>query len=148
MKENMKKIRKIMRISIFEVFEKLFFVFLEPLDDANDKYDMEAAIRFDGSVSGEIRIQASKNVVKAMVQNMLGLNADEVNRHDMEDCLKEAANMVCGNLLGKYDSTQVFNLSTPTFAEKCKDIELKENTFRLNFDSENGKVSLIAKLDE
>ncbi|MBW2631886.1 MAG: hypothetical protein JRC90_09025 [Deltaproteobacteria bacterium] len=45
----MKKIEEMMRLSIFEVFEKMFFIFLESSDINDNEYDIEAAIRFNGN---------------------------------------------------------------------------------------------------
>lgn len=140
----MKKMRETMTPSIFEVFEKMFYIFLEPLDVGNNEYDMEAAISFESSISGDVRILFSRNIVKAMVQNMLGLKGDEITGQDMEDCSKEAVNMVCGNFLSGLDSTKVFNLSTPTFKEgRPQDLESKEDICRMDFDSDSGKISVI-----
>lgn len=146
MKEYMKKIEEMTRHSIFEVFEKMFFLFLEPLDDQGNEYDMEAAISFEGSMSGKIRILLSMDIVKAMIQNMLGLQENEITIKEMEDCSKEAVNMICGNFLSKFDSTGEFNLSTPIFKEQPGDLELTENACKMDFDSDGGKVGLIIKL--
>lgn len=177
MKENMKKIEKMTRHSIFEVFKKMFYVFLEPLDGEYGEYDMEAAIRFEGSLSGEIRILLSMDIVKAMIQNMLGLKEDEITTQRMEDCSKEAVNVVCGNFLGKLNSAKVFNLSMPVFSEnnpplptfdkggndkalpfkkggmggfsdeKSRDSGLSENACRMDFESDCGKVGLVVEVN-
>ena len=146
MKENMKKIEEMTRHSIFEVFEKMFYVFLEHLDGECGEYDMEAAIRFEGFMSGEIRILLSMDIVKAMIHNMLGLNEDEITIQSMEDCSKEAVNMICGNFLSKFDGTEVVNLSTPIFKEQTGDLKLTENACKMDFDSDGGKVGLIIKV--
>lgn len=167
MKENMKKIEETMRLSISEVFEKMFYIFLEPLDDESDEYNMEAAIRFEGSMSGEIRILLSREIAKAMIQNMLNIEEDKITGHSMEDCLKEAVNMICGNFLSKFDSTEVFNLSIPVFSEnnlpllslkkegmgglsdeKSGDSGLSENICRMDFDSDSGSVGIVATLSD
>lgn len=148
MKENMKKIEEMTRLSIFEVFEKMFFLFLEPLNDEGNEYDMEAAIRFEGSMSGKIRILLSMDIVKTMIQNMLGLKEDEITIQRMEDCSKEAVNVIGGNFLGKFDSTEKFNLSTPIFTEQPEDLELMENACRMNFDSDGGKVGIVVTLSD
>ena len=44
---NTKKTQEMLMNSIFEVFEKMFFVFLEPLDE-DVKYDMISSINFTG----------------------------------------------------------------------------------------------------
>lgn len=147
MKENMKKIKEMTKLSIFEVFEKMFYVFLEPLDGEYGEYDMEVAIRFEGSRSGEIRILLSMDIVKTMLQNMLGLKEDEITTQRMEDCSKEAVNVICGNFLGKLNSAKVFNLSMPVFSEKSRDSGLSENICRMDFDSDGGKVGVIVEVN-
>jgi CheY-specific phosphatase CheX len=148
MMETMEKIQEIMGISIFEVFEKMFYIFLEPSDVMYDDYVVEADIVFDGPVNGSVRILFSPDMANAMVQNMLGLKDDEITEQDTEDCLKEAVNMVCGNLFGKLDSTKVFNLSVPTYTRQPESLEMRETTHRMNFDSDNGKVGVIVALSQ
>ncbi|WP_299979102.1 chemotaxis protein CheX [Desulfobacula sp.] len=142
-----KKIEETMRFSIFEVFEKMFYIFLEPLDDESTEYDMEAAIRFEGFLSGKIRILFSMDIAKTMIQNMLGLKEDEITTQRMEDCSKEAVNMICGNFLGKLDSTKVFNLTMPSFRMETASIEPGKNACRMNFDSDEGKIGVIFDAD-
>ena len=144
MKENMEKIRETMTPSIFEVFDKMFYIFLEPLDIRYDEYDMEATISFDGTISGDVKVLLSRSIVKAMVQNMLGLKEDEITGQDMEDCSKEAVNMICGSFLSRLDSTKVFNLSSPSFKEPG-DLESGEDICRMDFDSDNGKIGVIVR---
>ncbi|MEA3414687.1 MAG: chemotaxis protein CheX [Thermodesulfobacteriota bacterium] len=154
----MKKTEETMRLSIFEVFEKMFYIFLEPLKDESDEYDMEAAISFEGSMSGEIRILLSMDIVKTMIQNMLGLKEDEITTQIMEDCSKEAVNVICGNFLDKLNSTMVFNLSMPSFVVggfirpaagmEFTGIEPGENACRMDFDSDGGRVGIVATLSD
>lgn len=147
MKENMKRIEEMTRLSISEVFEKMFFLFLEPPDDEESAYDMEAAIRFGGPVKGEMRILLTKDMAKTMVHNMLSLEGDEVVAQRIADCSKEAANMICGDFLGKFDSTRVFTLSAPTFREQIGNLEPAENACRMDFDSDGQKVGIIVEID-
>jgi len=137
MKESMKKIEEMMRPSIFEVFERMFFIFLESSDINNKEYEIEAAIRFNGSINGEIKILLSSSVIKAMVHNMLDLREDEIDGQNMEDCSKEAVNMICGNFLGKLDSTKVFKLSIPTFNLGCSEMSMGRDVCRMDFDSDD-----------
>ena len=143
MKENMKEIEETMRLSIFEVFEKMFYIFLEPQDDESNDYDMAAAIKFDGFLSGEIRLLLSMDMAKAMIQNMLGLEKDEITTQKMEDCSKEAVNMICGNFLGKFDSTKVFKLTIPSFSMETASIDPGKNACRMDFESDEGSVGVI-----
>ncbi|MFO8239724.1 MAG: chemotaxis protein CheX [Dissulfuribacterales bacterium] len=147
MKGDIKKIRETMTSSIFEVFEKMFYIFLEPLDIRYDGYDIQTAISFKGTISGHVMILFSKEIARAMFQNMLGVEDDNIARQDMEDCSKEAINMVCGNFLRRLYDTQVFNLSMPTFTEyKSENLELDDDICRMDFDSDNGKISVMVKI--
>jgi len=148
MKENMKKIAEMTRRSISEVFEKMFYIFLEPSDGENCGYDMEAVIGFEGPVRGEIRMLISRNIVKKMVLNMLNLKEDEVTPHNIEDCSKEAVNMVAGNLFGKLDNSEMFDLSIPTFNTKYSGLSSMENTCIMDFDSDSGTVGVVVTLSD
>jgi CheY-specific phosphatase CheX len=111
---NTKQIQELLMNAIFEVFEKMFFVFLEPLDE-DVKYDMVTSINFTGPVKGNIRLFFMRAVAETMVQNMLSVDASGVTDKLIEDCTKEAVNMISGNFLQKYDSSKVFDLSIPVF---------------------------------
>jgi CheY-specific phosphatase CheX len=116
--ENTKKIQDLLMNAIFEVFEKMFFVFLEPLDE-EVQYEMVTSIKFSGPVSGEIHVFFTHGVAETMVQNMLGIDLPELTDELIEDCTKEAVNMIGGNFLQKYDSSKVFDLSIPIFERKA-----------------------------
>ncbi len=137
-----------MRHSISEVFEKMFFLFLEPQEgELACGYDMESSIRFDGSICGEVRILLSEGMARSMVQNMLGLDGGEVALHNLEDCSKEAANMICGDFLGKFESDQIFALSTPVFKGRPDGIEAGGSACRIGFCSDEDRVGVIVSVD-
>lgn len=113
--DNMLKIRQTLTGSIFEVFERMFYVFLEPADRTDGEYHYRACINFSGPLRGELTAVFSRPLAEVMLQNMLNIGENEFDERLMEDCLKESINMICGNFLSKYDSGQVFNLSIPTY---------------------------------
>ena len=113
---NTKKIQEMLMNAIFEVFEKMFFVFFEPLNE-DVKYDMISSIKFTGPINGEIKAFFANGLVETMVQNMLSVNHKDVTVKMMEDCAKEAVNMIGGNFLHKLDSSKVFELSIPMFTK-------------------------------
>jgi len=144
---NMKKIQEILMNSIFEVFEKMFFVFLEPFDD-EIQYDMVTSIHFNGPMKGEIKAYLSKGVASIMVQNMLGLEPAEVTDKTMEDCAKEALNMIAGSFLNKVDATQVFDLSIPEYEKKTDKFKKDSNaTLSLTFDSDDQYLGITMNLE-
>ena len=147
MTDNMLMIRQTLTGSIFEVFERMFYVFLEPADGPDDGYDYEAGISFSGPLTGELRAFFSRPLAEVMLKNMLNVGDDELNERLMEDCLKESVNMICCNFLSKYNSAQVFDLSIPSYASGRQAMGIKSGaaseTVKLSFLSGPGKLLVV-----
>jgi len=148
MKGLMKEVKETMRAAIFDVFEKMFYVFLESVGDECSDYDMGAAIKFSGAQKGELKILASEGLAKNMVQNLLGLEEKEITERDIEDCIKEAANMICGNYLGRLDQTKVFDLTIPSFSRRPSEAAQDSNVCRLCFDSNGERFGAVITLPD
>jgi CheY-specific phosphatase CheX len=144
---NTKKIKEILTTAIFEVFEKMFYVFSEPLQSEGENYQMKSTIHFSGPVSGEIHIFLNRPIAEMMVMNMLGLDGGEINESIMADCIKESVNMICGNFLRKLDPDRVFHLSIPTFEMISGDLhrgqEEKDQELQLTFATDNGNMTVL-----
>ena len=133
--------------SIFEVFERMFFIFLEP-GARSPVHDYEAAIRFDGPQGGTIRILFTRPVARLMVRNMLGLENGAVTDPNLEDCVKEAANMVCGNFLVNLDPAKTFAMALPAFsARPGEPPPPSEGVVALDFDCEAGKLGVVLEME-
>jgi len=145
--DNMLKIQQALTDSIFEVFEKMFYVFLEPADGPDGAYHYRAGINFSGPLRGEVTAVFSRPLAEVMLKNMLNIGDNEINEGLMEDCLKESLNMICGNFLSKHDSTQVFDLSIPTYASgrqvagSTEGIDSEAVT--LDFQSAQGRLRVV-----
>jgi CheY-specific phosphatase CheX len=142
----MKEVKERMMAAIFEVFEKMFYVFLEPVGDDCSEYDMGAAIQFSGAQKGELKILATEGLAKSMVQNLLGLKGEEITDKHIEDCIKEATNMICGNYLGRLDQTKVFDLTIPSFLRRPGEAIEGSNVCRLCFDSDGERFGAVFTL--
>lgn len=142
----MENVKEILTASIFEVFERMFFIFLEPGGRA-PVHDFEAAIRFDGPRRGAIRILFTRPVARLMVRNMLGLDNGAVTEPHVEDCVKEAANMVCGNFLVTLDASKKFAMSLPEFSARPGQVPaVSEGVHAFDFECEVGKVGVVLTL--
>jgi CheY-specific phosphatase CheX len=111
--EATQKIRTILTTSTFDVFEKMFFIYLEISDAETHQYGLVTSIRFSGPLEGEIRLCLSDSLVLAMAENMVSVDRNDVTREMMEDCAKEAANMVGGAFVRTLDTTKIFQLTIP-----------------------------------
>ena len=146
MKEIMREVKETLRAAIFDVLEKMFYVFLEPVGDECSGYDMGAAIQFSGAQKGELKILASEGLARSMVQNLLGLKVEEITDKHIEDCIKEAANMICGNFLGRLDQTKVFDLTIPSFLRRPGEAVEGSNVCTLCFDSDGEMFGAVLTL--
>jgi CheY-specific phosphatase CheX len=146
MRKPMKEMKEIMMAAIFDVVEQMFYVFLEPVGDEYADYAMEAAIQFKGDLKGEMSVLVSDGLAKSMVQNLLGLETGQMTKEDIEDCVKEVANMICGNFLGRLDQTRTFALSVPSFSQPPRKAVTDGDACRLYFDSDGESFGAILRL--
>jgi CheY-specific phosphatase CheX len=147
MMANTQKIKHTLMTSIFEVFEKMFYVFLEPVDKTDWDHQSLVSIHFTGPMNGRIRAFFSKGLTDVMAQNMLNIDESEITEKLREDCLKESLNMICGNFLRNFDSSKVFDLSLPV-CEPVSDentggpIESSDQNLLLDFTSGKGMLGI------
>lgn len=145
-------IRKILTTSTFDVFEKMFFIFLEMSDTGRQQYDLVTSIRFSGPIKGEIRLCLSDSLMLVMVQNMLSMRQNDVTREMKEDCAKEAANMIGGEFLRTLDTTKIFQLTVPVCLPITSVVQQDSPGPNLeqwlNFESENGYLGIVVSLKD
>ncbi len=113
MREN---IKQTLMKATFEVFEKMFFLFLEPVEKVDMRDASVSCITFGGAATGRVSLTISPALASMMAENMLGCERCDITDRMIEDCAKEAANMVCGNFLRKMDEKEVFQLHLPMYA--------------------------------
>jgi len=144
--DNTKTIRKIFQTSIFEVFEKMFFVFLEGSSKRRLECQLAASINFSGRKNGKMTVYFSKGVSDVMLQNMLNIQPEEATEKLLEDCVKESVNMICGGFLRNFDASSVFDLSLPVIESARGDILVeeieKEDMVSMTFDSDAGVIGV------
>lgn len=144
---NIKKIKEMLTTAIFEVFERAFFVFAEPVTEAGADYRMRATIRFNGPMTGAMQISLPEELAKKMAANMLSLDEGEATAPVMADCIKECLNMVCGSFVRKVDPDRVFNLTIPEFeliSERPGNMEApSDSSLCLVFNTEAGAFEVM-----
>lgn len=144
---NIKKIREVLTKAIFEVLERAFFVFAEPVGVAGTAYQIRANIRFSGPMDGAMQISMSDNLANIMTKNMLNLQDVQATDPVIEDCVKECLNMICGSFVRKVDPDRVFQLTIPDFeriSHRPDDQEARpESSFRLVFDTQGGAFEVV-----
>ena len=150
--EATKTIRKTLTTSTFDVFEKMFFIFLEVSNAGVRQYDLVTSVHFSGPLDGEIQLGLSDSLAQAMVENMLSVNRSDVTQAMKEDCAKEAVNMIAGQFVRSLDSTKIIHLALPVcFAGALavqQGIAGPDLERCLSLESEKGHLSVLASLKD
>lgn len=114
-------LRRVIFETFSEVFETMFFTFLEPLDELPSSAEAEEAagdfvqalISYSGGEAGSFQFYFPKDLARNITVNFLGVDADMVQENQIEDTVAETANMAIGSLLGKLDPQGKSSLSIP-----------------------------------
>ena len=107
--------------AVSNVFETMFFVFLEPLPPeeegivptATDGEWLHCLIGFAGRIRGKLRLWIPYGLACELATNFLGLETG-ASASQALDMVKELANMICGNLFSIFDKQQTYILDLPT----------------------------------
>ena len=98
--------RSAMKDAISEVLETMFFVVVEFEGDTpstTEAFSCQSRIRLFGkaATSTDLIFRITEGFARTLTANFLGKPEDEVLMADMEDTLKETANMVGGNFISR-----------------------------------------------
>ena len=97
--------------------------------------DFQAYIDFEGSVSGRLTLECTKQFANALAENLLGLESDKLEEAHRWDAIGELLNVVCGNLVTEiFDPQKPFTLSVPQVS--FADIESKPHSNENNGNQE------------
>lgn len=113
------KLRQIIFETFSEVFETMFFTFLEPLEEEPGKGELgrskfiEATIGYAGGCNGRFLFYFPWELARNITVNFLGVDEDEVLDGQVMDTMAETANMAIGSLLGKLDPGGKASLAIP-----------------------------------
>jgi CheY-specific phosphatase CheX len=100
--------------SVQEVLEKMFFVDL--VDAAPDEVCAEgitAELNFDGDPPGSFRLLLDPTAARSAAADFLGEDPAELSDDQLNEVVCELANMICGSVLSRIESSATFRLSKP-----------------------------------
>ena len=105
-----------------EVFEQFAFMFLEPASQdvipAGRIKLYEAAIHFEGPLTGRLAVCAPLAFCHDLAASVLGFEDDQITSEHERDALKELVNVACGEwLVAIAGNKHLIDLSVPTFRE-------------------------------
>jgi hypothetical protein len=157
-------IRKAAVSAVLNIFETMYFTFLEPMDEnlqlseavseqekesdllplSENAGWLKSEIHFNGPYSGFLRLFIPYDFSEMLTKNFMGFE-EEVNESQILDMAGELTNMICGNLFSYLDKASVYTLSSPStqkmdLQEKLSNVASRDLV--LNFITEGQQVTI------
>jgi CheY-specific phosphatase CheX len=109
------EIRQVLQDAVRDVLEKMFFAIpLEEPDEAGFPADgIAVELAFEGDPSGALLLSMSSPAARQIAADFLGIDESEVSAAQTTDVVCELANMICGSVLSRVESTARFRLASP-----------------------------------
>jgi CheY-specific phosphatase CheX len=121
-----KAIHQALSDAVFEVLEKMFFIEAtgEPASDtAAEDPPVIVELAFDGDPPGVFRMSLARAAAAMIAADFLGEDSSSLTEHQVDDVARELANMICGTVLSRIESSATFRLGAP-------DLVVGEDTLR------------------
>jgi CheY-specific phosphatase CheX len=123
-------VRQACLATVPEVLETMFFEVLVDVPDVGPLPEFTllnmSRVDFEGSARGHISVAASAGQTVSLADAFLALEDQDDRVVSAGLVLGELANIVCGNVLGRYQPDGVFRLSTPITKRGLPASELDE----------------------
>ena len=107
-------------IAVTEILEKMFFIDPSEIEDDGsdskipaDRGGLTAHLNFDGDPPGWLRLRLTRDVASSLAADFLGEDESELAERKVEGVACELANMICGSVLSRVESTTDFRLAAP-----------------------------------
>jgi hypothetical protein len=164
------EIRKAAIFATLNIFETMFFTFLEPTEGNGSlekkiteevkEFDLrpesqnagllKSEIHFTGFHSGFLRLFIPYDLGKVLTMNFVGFE-EEVTEPQLMDMAGELTNMICGNLFSSLDKTSVYTLSSPStqrisLQDKLKSADSED--ISLDFSTEGQQISITIQFEK
>jgi hypothetical protein len=119
-------IRRILRQSVEEVLEKMFFVTpvepaISPPGSAPGSAETVVRLRFEGRPSGVLDLRLTTSVARSIATDFLGEDAGPLSDQRIGEVVCEMANMICGSVLSRVEDGTVFRLAPALILAPAED---------------------------
>lgn len=143
----METILKNLKIAIFNVMEKMYFLLPDESDGSIPEISEPETvyIGITGNPVYLIKFAFERDIAVTMSSDLLGLEKEDVDHATIQKCLKETANIIAGNFLLGLKNEENRNVTLPKILKndvfgKCK--TLNSNEFILSFNGYGITVEL------
>jgi CheY-specific phosphatase CheX len=147
-----------MMTSTSEVLETMFFMSIEATEvnqwagmdvDVSGEKHYASRINFSGPLSGFFILTVPQDILSAMTEMFMGMEATDVTEKHLSGTISEAINMIAGNTFSILDDQAVFNLEIPELldAQSLPGTagQTENETIYLRIETPSGRLGLQAQ---
>jgi CheY-specific phosphatase CheX len=100
-----------------DVLEKMFFIQClgEPLRSESEP-EFVAQLTFEGDPSGALTLTVRASTARSVAADFLAAEEPDLSEQEVGEVVGELANMICGSVLSRVESTATFRLASPRIA--------------------------------
>ncbi len=142
-------IRRALRDSVNEILEKMFFAAVldesavpEPSPSAPAD-EIAVRLTFQGEPPGSLTLRLTRVAARQIAADFLGIDEAGVSVLQTVVVVHELANMICGSVLSRVESSTTFHLSEPRTVESWEETADNLSNTRYAVELSNGRLSLI-----
>jgi CheY-specific phosphatase CheX len=100
--------------SVEEVLEKMFFIQClgEPGEFLSEP-EVVANLTFEGDPSGALTLRVTAGAARSVAADFLAAEEPDLSEQEIGEVVCELANMICGSVLSRVESSALFRLASP-----------------------------------
>ena len=114
---------KALEEAVSDVLEKMFLIrsLGQPLEEsvfpaAEMAADMVARLSFQGDSTGFLTLRVTRAAARSVAADFLGAEESDLSEESTREVICELANMICGSVLSRIESSAGFRLANPEIA--------------------------------
>lgn len=108
-------VRRALQDAVCEVLEKMFFA--ETMGElpfpAPSAGEIMVELGFQGEPSGSFLLRMTSQAARQIAADFLGIDQCDITETQTSEVIRELANMVCGSVLSRVESSAPFHLGPP-----------------------------------
>lgn len=135
--------------AVANVLERMFFleVLGEAAEPPPEAETVTVDLSFEGDPPGRFRMRISRPAAKTVAADFLGEDAGSLTDRQSTEVTLELANMICGAVLSRIESSASFRLGTPQIAAGDTGKQRPAEETRYTVDTGSGTLTVAIQME-
>jgi CheY-specific phosphatase CheX len=115
-------LQRALQESTEDVMEKMFFIHsLGEPPESQPEPQFVAHLTFDGDPSGALTLSVRASAARSVAADFLAAEEPDLSEQEIGEVVCELANMICGSVLSRVESSATFRLASPRIVASGND---------------------------